>query len=317
MSFGSRLRQARESRGLSMADVAAATRLRSAVLARIEADDVDALGAEVYAVGYIRSYANVVGCEAAPLIADYRARRSGALANGEEPATAPLMPVPTPGVTAADIATPVRRRAAPVAVQHRPDTVIKAKATAFNPTELIPIERERPARRVNWSVVMLTVLIVVGGVGVGSFVYRLGEVAVVDQVAQPVLPTEEDLQQGQPQAEEPAADAGGSDVPAEVLNPDAAPLGDETAALPAPVTVVVTAQGGRSWLSATDGTGLSLFEGTLEDGQSETLLSDALVRVVIGNGGAVTLSANGVALGTPGEAGEVVRAEFGPSGPLS
>ncbi|MBU6146659.1 MAG: DUF4115 domain-containing protein [Actinomycetales bacterium] len=306
MTFGSRLQQAREARGLSMADVAAATRLRQTVLARIEAEDIAALGAEVYAVGYIRAYANVVGCEPAPLIADYRAVRDGAAA---QPAPAPVRTL----VTADTVPTPVRRAPAKVAVQYRPETVIKARASAFDPAELIPIERERPARRVNWSVVMLAILIIVGGVGVGSFVYRLGEVAVVEQVAQPALPTEEDLQsEVDAVAEAPV----GSDVPAEVLDPESA-LTDETAALPAPVTVVVTAQGGRSWLSATDATGAALFEGTLEDGQSETLLSDERVRIVIGNGGAVALSVNGVSLGTPGEAGEVVRAEFGPGEPLS
>jgi cytoskeletal protein RodZ len=66
--FGGFLRRAREGSSMSLADVAAATRVPRSSLECLEACDIARLPAEVFVRGFIRSFARVVGvAEAEPL----------------------------------------------------------------------------------------------------------------------------------------------------------------------------------------------------------------------------------------------------------
>lgn len=60
-SIGSRLRRAREEAGLSLAQLAAETRIGERMLAAIEAGDYAALPGRTYAIGFSRTYAKAVG----------------------------------------------------------------------------------------------------------------------------------------------------------------------------------------------------------------------------------------------------------------
>ena len=62
-SFGSCLRRAREKRQLSLRDVAGATKIPRTTLELIEAGSLDALPADVFVRGFIRSYARAVGTD--------------------------------------------------------------------------------------------------------------------------------------------------------------------------------------------------------------------------------------------------------------
>jgi len=73
---GAVLAAARRVAGLSVEDVAAATRIRSTLVRAIEQDEYERCGGEVYARGHIRSIAHVVGTDSTPLIADYERRYS-------------------------------------------------------------------------------------------------------------------------------------------------------------------------------------------------------------------------------------------------
>ncbi|MEY4952760.1 MAG: hypothetical protein RL299_1184 [Pseudomonadota bacterium] len=72
-SIGSRLRRAREESGLSLAQLAAETRIGERMLAAIEAGDYAALPGRTYAVGFSRSYAKAVGLNDAEIAAAVRA----------------------------------------------------------------------------------------------------------------------------------------------------------------------------------------------------------------------------------------------------
>ncbi|HAN72263.1 MAG TPA: hypothetical protein DCQ36_11850 [Actinobacteria bacterium] len=61
MSTGSMIRQARESAGLSLDDVAGHTKIRASILAAMEDDDFSHCGGDVYARGQLRSIAVFVG----------------------------------------------------------------------------------------------------------------------------------------------------------------------------------------------------------------------------------------------------------------
>lgn len=102
---GAILAAARARTGLSVADVAAMTRIRQTLIHSIEADDYSACGADVYARGHLRSYAHAVGVDAEPLLASFDSRFAA-------PPQPPLTVTPIGGVS-----EPVRdiaRRAAKV-----------------------------------------------------------------------------------------------------------------------------------------------------------------------------------------------------------
>jgi cytoskeletal protein RodZ len=65
--FGSYLRRQREKRGLSLAQLSRATKIKEANLALLEEARLDELPARVFVVGYVDAYARAVGadsCEA-------------------------------------------------------------------------------------------------------------------------------------------------------------------------------------------------------------------------------------------------------------
>ena len=79
---GARLARAREAMGLSIADVAAQTRIRDRHLQALETGDFAALPGRTYVVGFARSYARAVGLNegeiAAAMSSDYLGRTSQA-----------------------------------------------------------------------------------------------------------------------------------------------------------------------------------------------------------------------------------------------
>jgi cytoskeletal protein RodZ len=71
VTVGETLSNARRTRGLSVDDVAADTRIRATLIRAIESDDFRLCGGNVYARGHIRSIARVVGVDSEPLIAEF------------------------------------------------------------------------------------------------------------------------------------------------------------------------------------------------------------------------------------------------------
>ena len=73
-SIGEALRSAREAQGKSVEDAAAATRIRPSYLEALEQEHFEQLGGNVYAKGFLRSYARFLGVDPAPLLDAYRAK---------------------------------------------------------------------------------------------------------------------------------------------------------------------------------------------------------------------------------------------------
>src|SRR5262245_35039995 len=71
--FGGLLRSARQQKGLTIADVSRATKIKEAQLERLEAAQMDALPAEVFVVGFIKAYAREVGIDSSEALRRYRA----------------------------------------------------------------------------------------------------------------------------------------------------------------------------------------------------------------------------------------------------
>ena len=73
MSIGDTLAEARRQAGLTLTEVSRQTRIRESIIRSIETDDFSPCGGDFYARGHIRSIAEVVGVDPAPLIREYDA----------------------------------------------------------------------------------------------------------------------------------------------------------------------------------------------------------------------------------------------------
>lgn len=72
IGIGATLRQARDRRKIDLSEVEAATRIRSRYLRAIEAEDWDVLPGDVYARGFIRTYASYLGLDGERLAEEHR-----------------------------------------------------------------------------------------------------------------------------------------------------------------------------------------------------------------------------------------------------
>ncbi len=69
---GEALKAARESIGISVDDIAQATRVRAAHIAALEGFDLDSLPARPFIIGYVRAYARALGLDAEMVVARFR-----------------------------------------------------------------------------------------------------------------------------------------------------------------------------------------------------------------------------------------------------
>ncbi|MFA5043922.1 MAG: helix-turn-helix domain-containing protein [Kiritimatiellia bacterium] len=88
-SIGKILKAARERRQISVADVVTATKMTSAYVAAIEADDFKVFVAPIYARGFIKLYAECVGLDPTPLQKQFNAASRTAPVFAPPPSKAP------------------------------------------------------------------------------------------------------------------------------------------------------------------------------------------------------------------------------------
>jgi cytoskeletal protein RodZ len=86
--------------------------------------------------------------------------------------------------------------------------------------------------------------------------------------------------------------------------------------LPAGVNLVLTGVYGKSWVGISNLDGQVIFNGQITEEQVVTFNDPNVLKVVIGNAGAVKLNLNGTDLGVAGADGEVVRLDFDENGQL-
>lgn len=90
-SLGIYLRQERELRQISLEEVSQSTRIPLRMLQRIEEDQFDDLPGEVFARGFLKSYASVVGLEPDDVLVRYGDRK-----NVSDVAPAPITAITPP-----------------------------------------------------------------------------------------------------------------------------------------------------------------------------------------------------------------------------
>lgn len=142
MSLGEELRKARMARNLTASQVAAATRMKVQTVEAIESESFARIAAPIYAKGFIKLYAEFVGLDPAPLLAEYSAHFVDAKAAppvrmDEEPALdrppAPARPAPPAKDVEARLSSAPRRREPEFTLEPPAATVPEAKAPAAPP----------------------------------------------------------------------------------------------------------------------------------------------------------------------------------------
>ena len=277
-TVGQTVARARTEAGMSVQQVADATRVRAALIHGIEADDFRLCGGDVYAKGHLKAIATAVGLDPVALAAEFDTQRGNVAAVSE-----PVEPV----------ATPVRA---------------SSSSTGLAGTLGAQMSSGRPGP--NWSAAMALALALVVGVGVISYLANRpsggSSVAVqtpsTSSTSRPS--TSPSTASSTPSA--PTAEPSVTTSPTDVL------------AQADGVTVKLTVTGKKSWVRATNGPGgKTLYEGILNGGDTKTFRDKTMVSLVIGNAGAVSLVVNGKDLGNPGTGGQVIKVKFGPGDPTT
>jgi cytoskeletal protein RodZ len=170
------------------------------------------------------------------------------------------------------------------------------------PTPAAPLfeaERIRPERRgPNWTAAMVAAIVAVIGFVGFTFVKGGDDGGSEASVAEEAQPT-----------------AGGSASPSAKPKKPADPKPDpsESAIAAAPrdkVTVKVSADEGRSWISAHDHNGRQLFDGLLKQGDSKTFQDNEKIKLVLGDAGAIQLYVNGKKIEDDFQPGSVQRLTY-------
>lgn len=179
------------------------------------------------------------------------------------------------------------------------------------PTPATPIfeaERIRPERRgPNWTAAMVAAIVVVIGF-VGFTLISGGSDsgdATKTQVAKGSTPTAGRSASPAPRGSEPAG-----------RKPE--PSDSAIAAAPRDkVTVQVSATDGRSWISAKDHNGRTLFDGLLKQGDSQTFQDKEEIDLVLGDAGAIELYVNGKKIQDDFQPGQVERLTYTKGDPVT
>jgi cytoskeletal protein RodZ len=274
-SVGRMVARARTDAGLTVAQVAEATRIRATLVTAIEDDDFRLCGGDVYARGHLKSIATAVGLDPADVVAQFDSDRGAT-----RPVSAPVEPLAGP-MSASSSSGSLGALAGPLGVS---------------------VESGRRGGGANWTAVMALALVVVIGVAVISALANRGGNA---PVAQPTPST----------SASPSVSATPTEDPTEEPTPDPTTSPTDAVAEAEGVNVALDITGSASWVLVTSSTGKELYQGTLTTGDTKTFKDDKLIKLVLGNAGAVSLNVNGRDLGKAGANGDVVRTEFGPGDP--
>jgi hypothetical protein len=97
--IGTALREARETRGITLQKASRETRIHSDYLTALERECYDTLRADVYVRGFLRSYSSYLGLDADKVLTVYDRRA---------PSAPPRSPDPVPDVTKRDLGVPRR-----------------------------------------------------------------------------------------------------------------------------------------------------------------------------------------------------------------
>ncbi len=147
-SIGSRLRFAREAKGMTVSELSAKVRVREVLIKHIEKDEFEKVGADVYVRGHIRAMAQSLDLNPDELMALYPA--SGV---GDSPFDQPVL---APETELQEVASVVVEQ--------------QNKSSQFSGSFFQPLENIRARSGTNWSLIMASTLGVITLIAIGSVV---------------------------------------------------------------------------------------------------------------------------------------------------
>lgn len=271
---------------MSVADVAAAINLRETVVRAIERDDFALCGGHVYARGHLRAYARQVGLDDGPLLDAYAARYQRAAAAVGQP--------PAAGEAAAGRAGSGSTRPGST----RPVLALVASARTRLGGD-VPLERRGP----NWAVLAGLALTVVVLMAVAALI---GDLRAPGRGATDVASPSSSSPPPSPPSPSPSSTPSSTSGRTTGPSPSSSPARGVAVALRAT---------GQSWVSVRDAGGRTVFAGLLSRGDARRFRDSTVLRLTLGNAGAVQLTVNGTPIGPAGADGQVVRLRFGPGDP--
>lgn len=252
--LGETLREAREAKGLTINQVADATRISKTFLQAVENNDYKKIPGEVFVKGVLRAYGNYLGMDGAKMVEQYKI-----FAQGLQPEEA-------------------------VSSKIREATHVKITPT-FKPNEDVP---EGKKNSLLLGILVLVVLLLAVCTYYFTFVAKPATSpqapAASSQVQTGTAPAAVPSVSGQNKADQhTGTQAGAADkksVPANAVVP-----------VKGEVQVAIESKG-QCWLQVFDGQ-KKLYEGTLGKGQKTSFISKTNLTIVYGNIKDVTITVNG------------------------
>lgn len=326
--LGRRLALARQHAGLSIEEVAAATRIRPGMVREIEAGYFLHCGGDVYARGHVRAISKCVGLDAEPLIA----------------AHPPVVPTELPARPRARIVarpeTPGGKPAQDPDGADRPDSPQRPDAAAavqeVARDNAARFAARAPSRVIRPAAEGATFRINTGGTTPAAPGPASGSV----RPPQPGRKDDPGKIERQPKSANWTAAmlvallglvvfagvqllGGDTDKHAPAATPVPAPKPALAQPPPAPapppkdVEVRIAAVGADSWLNVTGNDGRVLFDNLLPAGGTQSFKDAKELGITLGNASAVHMNLNGKDLGSAGGQGQVVHWTLNPTGAVN
>jgi cytoskeletal protein RodZ len=270
LSIGATLAAARAAAGLTVDDVAAATRIRGQLIRQLEHDEFAGCGGAVYARGHIRSIASVVGVDGEPLVAEFNSLQGG------------------------------RGGPAPREVLERPELVQGRSSPNWTAAMFVVA--------VLLAGVAFAALLT--GDDTSSTAPLADVPAPVTTSAPQVADQPATAATSNPPAVVPSDSApDGASAPL-ASAPSTAPTEVALSGVNVRVTVTGAKCWLRVSDASAAGPSTVIFEDTLDQGATQQFTATRKLSLLIGNAGAVTLNVNGRELGVAGKFGEVITLPF-------
>ena len=289
--LGEILKQARESRNLTVTDIENGTSIRKAYISALEEENWFALPSPVYVKGFIRNYADFLGIDSDALIEEYTNEVQG---GAKKPGP------PTP---------PTSDSVAP------PDVFTKPEEEKIDiPVKLNTPKHQKSGKKKSGFLMFALLLALIC---LGAFYYMNKDQAAVDSTVkeetktaqvekkevkeEPKAQPEEEKKEPKAEENKPVKETPAANTPAPSAAPAAAPAQQQTSG------VEVTAGfNGNCWTQVIVD-GAVVFEDIGQDGQFFTWKGNNTITITAGNAGAIDITHNGKKMGAMGNFGQVAE----------
>ncbi|HHV61862.1 MAG TPA: helix-turn-helix domain-containing protein [Firmicutes bacterium] len=312
--IGDILKTQRVARGLSLEEVQGATKIRHHHLVAMEAGDFDLLPGEVYARGFLRTYADYIGLDGGKIVEQYRAIRGRMLPSDKAANETERAPGQGSASKASAGKEPGRAARSPRSriSSHRISNVVPVGVTIIVVIAgiIIYIVASKPPREQDLPQTSPRATAVVSSKPQPAESAELGQASRPHQDQEPQLnlgsefrPDEPRRQDGQPKQETPPAQP-----PQPATEAASEKVKHESEKVKHELSVTITQ---RCWVRVV-ADGRVVFERIMDPGDSRTWTARERLKIKAGNTAGIVLIYNGKKLEISGRPGQVKEWTFPP-----